>query len=64
MQGYKEYTLVYIDDILIYFPNHIEYAVHVLHVMDLLNEAKLHVRAAKCEWLVDQVEFLGTPAVL
>ena len=59
MQDCKEYTLVYIDDILIHSSNHIEYSVHVLHVMDRLNEAKLHVKAAKCEWLVDQVEFLG-----
>ena len=49
MQGCEEYTSVYMDDILIYSPNYIEHLVYVLHVMDLLNEAKLHVKAAKCE---------------
>ena len=58
MQGCEEYTSVYMDDILIHSPNHAEHSVHVLHVMDRLNEAKLHIKAAKCEWLVDQVEFL------
>ena len=59
MQGCEKYTSVYMDDILIYSSNYIEHLVYVLHVMDLLNEAKLYVKAAKCEWLVDQVEFLG-----
>ena len=49
MQGCKEYASVYMDDIFIYSPNHIEHLVYVLHVMDRLNEAKLHVKAAKCE---------------
>ena len=59
MQGAEAFTAVYMDDILIHSPSKEEHVEHVTHVLKLLGEFRLHAKPSKCEWMLEEVEFLG-----
>ncbi|KAJ8332896.1 hypothetical protein SKAU_G00417920 [Synaphobranchus kaupii] len=53
------YVFVYLDDILIYSSNVKEHEGHVMQVLQRLLENRLYVKAEKCVFHTDTVEFLG-----
>ena len=54
-----EFLVVYLDDMLIYSDNLKEHRKHVRKVLERLREAGLFLKPSKCEFHVQEVEFLG-----
>ena len=54
-----KFVVVFIDDILIYSKNKEEHAQHLWIVLTRLREHKLYAKFSKCEFWLDQVQFLG-----
>ena len=54
-----KFIVVYLDDILIFSRNLDEHWQHLGWALDQLRKAKLYGRLHKCEFLKDQVEYLG-----
>jgi hypothetical protein len=52
-------VVVFIDDILVYSTNYLEYMVHLKTVMEKLREKKLFAKLKKCEVWLEEVSFLG-----
>uniref|UniRef100_A0A3B3HZ14 Gypsy retrotransposon integrase-like protein 1 n=1 Tax=Oryzias latipes TaxID=8090 RepID=A0A3B3HZ14_ORYLA len=55
----NRFVFVYLDDILIYSSNQTQHEQHVRQVLTRLLENKLFVKAEKCEFHVNSVQFLG-----
>ena len=55
----NKFITVYLDDILIFSRSMEEHWKHLRWALDRLREAKLYGRLHKCEFLKDQVEYLG-----
>ena len=53
------YTVIYLDDILIYSNNMSEHHQHVKEVLKHLYKAGLYAKAEKCEFHSELVEYLG-----
>jgi hypothetical protein len=54
-----KFVLVFIDDILIYSKDKEEHAKHLRITLQILREHQLYAKFSKCEFWLDQVEFLG-----
>ncbi|KAK1647060.1 hypothetical protein QYE76_064865 [Lolium multiflorum] len=54
-----KFVIVFIDDILIYSKDKAEHAEHLRLVLQTLREHQLYAKFSKCEFWLDQVEFLG-----
>ena len=54
-----QFVVVFIDDILIYSENKEEHADHLRVVLEVLREHKLYGKLSKCEFWLDEVQFLG-----
>jgi len=52
-------VVVFIDDILIYSRNKEEHAEHLRVVLTVLREHQLYDRLSKCEFWLEEVQFLG-----
>jgi hypothetical protein len=52
-------VIVFIDDILIYSKNKEDHAKHLRIALQVLREHQLYAKFSKCEFWMDQVEFLG-----
>src|ERR1044072_6557019 len=50
---------VFIDDILVYSKNEEEHREHLRQVLQILRTKKLYANAAKCEFWLEEVKFLG-----
>jgi hypothetical protein len=59
MTELDKFVVVFIDDILIYSKNEVEYAEHLRIVLQRLREHKLYAKFSKCEFWLDSVKFLG-----
>jgi len=59
MPELDKFIVVFIDDILIYSKNEEEHAQHLRVVLTRLREHKLYAKLSKCEFWLDQVQFLG-----
>ena len=59
-----KFIVVYLDNILIFNRNMDEHWEHLRWVLDQLQKAKLYGRLHKCEFLKDQVEYLGFEVAL
>ena len=59
MPELDKFVVVFIDDILIYSKNDEEHAQHLRIVLARLREHKLYAKFSKCEFWLDQVQFLG-----
>ena len=54
-----KFVVVFLDDILIYSDSVEEHIVHLRQVLSVLREKQLYAKASKCEFLKEEVEFLG-----
>jgi hypothetical protein len=54
-----KFVIVFIDDILIYSKDKEEHANHLRIALQILREHQLYAKFSKCEFWLDQVEFLG-----
>ena len=54
-----EFLVVYLDDMLIYSDNLKEHREHVREVLERLRDAGLFLKPSKCEFHIQEVEFLG-----
>jgi hypothetical protein len=54
-----KFVIVFIDDILIYSKNKEDHAQHLRIALQVLREHQLYAKFSKCEFWLDQVEFLG-----
>ena len=53
------FMVVFIDDILIYSKNKEEHADHLRVVLAVLREHQLYGKLSKCEFWLEEVQFLG-----
>jgi len=54
-----KFVVVFIDDILIYSRTQEEHAEHLRLVLGVLREKQLYAKLSKCEFWLDEVQFLG-----
>lgn len=54
-----KFTMVYLDDILIYSSTYNEHIEHIHKALSLLRENKLYAKRSKCEFAKTSVEYLG-----
>jgi len=54
-----KFVMVFIDDILIYSKNRDEHADHLRVVLNVLKEHQLYGKLSKCEFWLEEVQFLG-----
>jgi len=54
-----KFVVVFINDILIYSRNQEEHAEHLRLVLGVLREKQIYVKLSKCEFWMDEVQFLG-----
>ncbi|WVZ49174.1 hypothetical protein U9M48_000551 [Paspalum notatum var. saurae] len=59
MDYLDKFVVVFIDDILIYSRTEAEHEEHLRLVLQRLREHKLYAKFSKCEFLIDEVCFLG-----
>ena len=51
--------IVFIDDILIYSKNQQEHGKHLREVLEVLKKEKLYAKFSKCDFWIQEVQFLG-----
>jgi hypothetical protein len=54
-----KFVIVFIDDILIYSKDKEDHAKHLRIALQILREHQLYAKFSKCEFWLDQMEFLG-----
>jgi len=54
-----QFIVVFIDDILIYSESRSEHAEHLRVVLGILREHQIYGKFSKCEFWLDEVQFLG-----
>jgi len=55
----KGWIIIYMDDILIFSADPEEHRQHTLQVLERLREHDLYLKAEKCKFDIQEVEFLG-----
>ena len=59
LRGCEGFTVVYLDDILIFSDNLEDYYHHLQRVFKYLQRQRYHVRLTKCSFIQTEVPFLG-----
>jgi len=54
-----KFVVVFIDDILIYLRTREEHVDHLMVVLNVLREHQLYRKLSKCEFWLEEVQFLG-----
>jgi len=54
-----EFTMVYLDDIIIYSKTFEEHIEHIEKVLKKLKEVNLMIKLKKCKWCEENIEYLG-----
>nr|GEY39250.1 putative reverse transcriptase domain-containing protein [Tanacetum cinerariifolium] len=54
-----KFVIVFIDDILIYLKSREEHEVHLKMILELLRKVKLYAKFSKCEYWLQEIQFLG-----
>ncbi|KAK2396263.1 hypothetical protein QL285_057922 [Trifolium repens] len=54
-----KFVVVFIDDILVYSKSEEEHEEHLLLVLQVLREKKLYANPSKCDFWLEEVNFLG-----
>lgn len=58
-QHLDNFVIVFLDDILIYSKTEEEHLQHIQKVLKLLRENKLYAKESKCEFMKEEISFLG-----
>jgi hypothetical protein len=59
MEYLDRFVVVFIDDILIYSKNDSDHEEHLRLVLQKLRDNRLYAKFSKCEFWIDEVQFLG-----
>ena len=60
LKGIKDlFVMVYLDDVIIYSKTFNEHLKHIEEVLDRIREANLRLKAEKCTFAADKLQFLG-----
>ena len=54
-----KYVVVYMDDILVFSKTREEHLEHLKDVLEVLKENKYHIKLKKCDFMKEEVKFLG-----
>jgi hypothetical protein len=57
--SFMDFLCVYLDDLCVHSATRSEHLLHLRCVLLRLRERKLYVKPTKCEWMCQQIEFLG-----
>ena len=55
----SKFVLAFLDDIFIFSKTKEEHLQHIERVLQVLEKHKLYLKPAKCDWMKEEVEFLG-----
>lgn len=59
LMGLRDFSLAYLDDIAIFSPNWRDHIRHIATVFQRIKDSGLTVKAAKCQFAMTQVKYLG-----
>ena len=59
LQGNEAFAVVYMDDVMIFSKTEQDHLKHLDRVFAQLDEESYHIRLPKCEFMKEEVEFLG-----
>ena len=59
LQGYSDFTMAYLDDIIIYSKNEKEHLKHIEIIFQKLKEAGLKLKESKCDFFKREIHYLG-----
>ena len=59
LQGLESITLVYLDDVLVYSTEEEQHRKDVRRVLERFQEKKMRVVLGKCEFAIQEIQFLG-----
>ena len=59
LQGNEAFAVVYMDDVMIFSKTEQDHLKHLDRVFAQLDKESYHIRLPKCEFMKEEVEFLG-----
>ena len=58
-QDMREFTAVYMDDIVVFSSTWADHLANLDHVLQRLRETKLYAKRSKCEFASEEIDFVG-----